>query len=102
MPEYLSIILPEQLSRFLLCHTIFSLVKRLDEYIAYTVSEHPGIKDAQAYQTLKNLPDNSLKCVSVFSRALLPVTQSVGRKWEGFQKNIDGGWKKPLQDSGYF
>ena len=92
----------QYLSRFLLCHTIFLLVKNLDEYIAYTVSEHPGIKDAQAYQTLKNLPDNSLKCVSVFSRALLPVTQSVGRKWEGFQKNIDGGWKKPLQDSGYF
>ena len=92
----------QYLSRFLLCHTIFLLVKRLDEYIAYTVSEHPRIKDTQAYQTLKNLPDNSLKCVSVFSRALLPVTQSVGRKWEGFQKNIDGGWKKPLQDSGYF
>ena len=79
----------QYLSRFLLCHTIFSLVKQLDEYIAYTVSEHPGIKDVQAYQDLKNLPDNSLKCVSVFSRALLPVTQSVGRRWEGFQKNID-------------
>ena len=87
----------QYLSRFLLCNTVFSLVMRLDEFIASSGLKDPKIKDLQEYKTLKNLPDDFLKCVEVFSRILWPTVQEVESRWGDFMKNVDNKWQKPSE-----
>ena len=87
----------QYLSRFLLCNTVFSLVMRNDEYLSIIPKKDPKIKDLPEYKVLKNLSDDFLKCVEVFSRILWPTVQEVESRWGDFMKNIDNKWQKPSE-----
>ena len=93
------------LSRFLLCYTIFSIVQQQDERLSYEILQTKKEADKkrhkanienqlEGFKKIKDIPDNLLKCVSVFSDILFPLANSIGIRWMNFQSDISEAKKK--------
>lgn len=93
------------LARFLLCYTIFFIVQQWDEQLSYAIQH--TLKDAakirrnanienqlEGFKKIKDLPDDFLKCVTVFTDILFPLANSIGYRWMNFQSDISEAKKK--------
>ena len=93
------------LSRFLLCYTIFSIVQQQDEQLSYGILQIKKEADKKRHKAnienhlkefkkIKDIPDNLLKCVSVFSDILFRLSHSIVNRWLFFEMDISEAKKK--------